>query len=80
MRPARLVAPETVRPVKIPWLVMAGCAAAVTVRALVASGTVPVTFAPVSEERPVPTPKKDPEVVAPATPRDVRVPTEVIAG
>ena len=49
-------------------------------RALVESGTVPDTFAPVNKDRPVPTPTNDPEVVAPVTPRDVRVPTEVIAG
>ena len=49
-------------------------------RALVESGTVPVTFAPVRAERPVPTPTKEPEVVAPVTPRDVRVPTDVMFG
>ena len=78
--PARLVAPDTAREVRVPCDVIAGCAAAETVRALVESGTVPVTFAPVSNESPVPTPTKDPEVVAPVTPRDVRVPTDVIAG
>ena len=74
------VLPVTVRDDKLPTEVIAGCAAAETVRALVASGTVPVTFAPVNEERPVPTPTKDPLVVAPVTTRDVRVPTDVIAG
>ena len=48
--------------------------------ALVADGTVPVTFAPVSKESPVPTPTKDPLVVVPVTPRDVSVPSELIFG
>ena len=48
--------------------------------ALVADGTVPVTFAPVSKESPVPTPTKDPLVVVPVTPRDVSVPSELMLG
>ena len=39
-----------------------------------------MTFAPVSEDRPDPTPTKDPLVVVPVTPRDVRVPTELMLG
>ena len=38
------------RAVRVPWLVMAGCAAAETVKADVAKGTVPVTFAPFRRE------------------------------
>ena len=50
------------------------------VDALVADGTVPVTFAPVSDESPDPTPTKAPLVVVPVTPRDVSVPSELIFG
>ena len=83
--PANKVAPETVRAVRVPWLVIAGCAAADTVRALVASGTVPVTFAPVKAERPDAGPEKEVAVspareVAPETVRDVRVPWLVMFG
>ena len=78
--PARLVAPDTASEVRVPCDVIAGCAAAETVRALVESGTVPVTFAPVSNESPVPTPTNEPEVVAPVTPRETKVPTDVMFG
>ena len=69
VNPARDVAPETVKAVRVPCDVIAGCAAAVTVRALVESGTVPVTFAPVKAERPAPFPLNVVPINAP-----VRVP------
>ena len=83
--PANDVAPETVRAVRVPWDVIAGCAAAVTVRELVESGTVPVTFAPVKAERPDAGPENEVAVrpareVAPDTVKAVRVPCEVMFG
>ena len=71
--------------VRVPWDVIAGCAAADTVKALVARGTVPVTFAPVKAERPDAGPEKEVAVspareVAPETVRAVRVPCEVMDG
>ena len=50
------MAPDIVKPVKVPVLVIFGCAAVVTVPAVVASGTVPVTLAPVNEVKLAPDP------------------------
>ena len=81
----REVVPVTVRDDRVPTEVIAGCAAAETVKALVESGTVPVTFEPVSAERPDAGPEKEVAVtpaseVAPETVREVRVPCEVMFG
>jgi len=54
-----VILPVTVKLVKVPVLVMFGCAAVVTVPAvvaLVASGTVPVTLAPAKEVKLAPDP------------------------
>jgi len=50
------MAPDIVKPVKVPVLVIFGCAAVVTVPAVVARGTVPVTLAPVNEVKLAPDP------------------------
>ena len=83
--PASEVAPDTVKAVRVPWLVIAGCEAALTVKALVESATVPVTFAPAMADRPDAGPENKVAVrsardVAPETVSDVRVPCEVILG
>ncbi len=85
--------PVTVAFVKVPTLVILGCAAVVTVPAvvalvaLVALDTVPVTLAPAIALRPLPLPVNIPvlavnatAVTVPLTPSDVRVPTLVIFG
>ena len=64
---------------------MESCAAAETVKALVESGTVPVTLAPVKAERPDAGPLNEVAVspardVAPLTVREVRMPCEVMFG
>ena len=59
--------PVTVRVVSVPREVMFDCAGTVTTAA---SGTVPVTFAPVNKDRPVPTPTNDPLVVILVLPRN----------
>ena len=70
---------------------MLGCAAVVTVPAVVAVATAPVTFAPWILDRLLPLPIKKlavaafpklalPEEILPVTPRLVNVPTEVIFG
>ena len=83
--PASEVTPETVRAVRVPCDVIVGCEAALTVKADVANATVPVTFAPVSAERPDAGPLNEVAVrpareVMPETVRDVRVPCEVMFG
>ena len=85
-----VVLPDTVKLVNVPVLVMFGCAAVVTVPAvvaLVALDTVPVTLAPTNELNPLPLPVKTPvfavnaaPVVVPTTFNDVNVPTLVIFG
>ena len=79
--------PVTPKLVNVPTLVMFGCAAVVTVPAVVAALTVPVTLAPASCDRPLPLPVNTPvfdvmfaAVTVPLTPKLVNVPTDVMLG
>ena len=85
-----VILPVTAKAVNVPVLVMFGCAAVVTVPAvvaLVALDTVPVTLAPTIELNPLPLPVKTPvlavnatAVTVPFTPKVDNVPTPVILG
>jgi hypothetical protein len=82
-----LALPLTVSELSVPTDVILGCAAVVTVPAVVALDTVPVTFAPAIALNPLPLPVNTPvfavnadAVTVPLTPNDVSVPTEVIFG
>ena len=89
MLPA-VILPVTARLDNVPTLVMLGCAAVVTVPAVVAVvalDTVPVTFAPAISLSPEPLPVNTPvfavnatAVTVPFTPSEVNVPTEVMFG
>ena len=82
--------PVTASEVRVPTEVMFGCAAVVTVPAVVAAvalATVPVTFAPAIALSPLPLPVKTPvlavmfaAVMLPLTPKLVNVPTDVMLG
>ena len=73
--------------INVPTEVMFGCAAVVTVPAIVALDTVPVILAPVIDVNPDPLPVNIPVfavtaevVIVPLTPNVVSVPTDVMFG
>ena len=72
--------PETVRPVRVPTLVILGWDAWETTSATFAFATFPTRFEELRFERPDAFPRYRPDVKIPETVRPVRVPTLVILG
>ena len=79
--------PDTVNDVKVPVLVMFGCAAVVTVPAVVAVATVPLILAATTFDKPPASPVNTPvfavnatAVTVPLTPNALNVPNDVMFG